>query len=363
MFRTAESTTGHAISSLKTASRPIWSHAVACSIKLDDLREVEAARVARQKRVAPEEERIQRITDASNLGHELIDPATEAWLERNMYRPGDPRYRPDPRPPRNPDLLVTLLEATAKGCDWLADRWAELLELLDEKLTWGTNDEYKAIRLLGKLPEAEDNADVRSLRLAISVANNFTPQHIGELTEENLGRPVPTRGETKEMLREICNRHIARLRTVAAECGKGREDESAQHNFDATPAGKEVRRENARTYRELTKALDTVTEVGRTSGTRKRTSRRARLRPPGPPRTGERKKGGSQPVCAGDNPGASEVYLADRWVTNREPRLFRRGREIHAEPHLPTPPQLSLAGTYLSALPRGSARSTRAEGP
>ena len=237
-------------------------HAVAASLKLDDLREIEAANIAHNKHAVPEDQRIKLAENACKLGHELIDPATDTWLDRNEYRPGHIKYHPDRTPPRPPDLVVMLLEATAEGCRWLAGCWSELLELLDEKLTWGTGDERKAIRLLGKDSEMqEDNADVRTLRLAIAAANEQYIPQIGPMTEENLGRPVPTKSETKDMLREICNRQIGRLRTLESIREQSQADNAARYNFDASAAGKELRRNQAATYREMMKSLEQVTEM------------------------------------------------------------------------------------------------------
>jgi hypothetical protein len=58
----------------------------------------------------------------------------------------------DPEHSRHPARLVAALEATAVGCDWLRERWAELGEILDAGRTWKPFDRVWAIRLLGRQP-------------------------------------------------------------------------------------------------------------------------------------------------------------------------------------------------------------------
>ena len=52
----------------------------------------------------------------------------------------------------NPGRIVCSLESTAKGCDWLLDRWAELRSLLELRQPWRSPDKLKATRLLGRQP-------------------------------------------------------------------------------------------------------------------------------------------------------------------------------------------------------------------
>src|SRR5262249_18569554 len=74
-------------------------------------------------------------------------------------RPGQER----PHPAR----IVARLEATATGCRWLLDRWAELTALLERGLTWQPPDRLKAIRMLGAQPlDAADDERVLAVYLA-----------------------------------------------------------------------------------------------------------------------------------------------------------------------------------------------------
>ena len=63
--------------------------------------------------------------------------------------------------PEDPQRLVLHLQATAGGCQWMLDRWAELRLILEEGLDWQSADKFKAVRLLGRHPiEAVDDRNV-----------------------------------------------------------------------------------------------------------------------------------------------------------------------------------------------------------
>ncbi len=55
----------------------------------------------------------------------------------------------DVNDPNNPGRLVFALESTAKGCDWLMDRWAELRSLLERGKSWRSPDKLRAARFFG----------------------------------------------------------------------------------------------------------------------------------------------------------------------------------------------------------------------
>ena len=72
--------------------------------------------------------------------------------------------------PDNPAVLVKDLEATAAGCRWMLDRWAELRARLAPDDRWQAPDKLKAIRLLGRQPnEAADCADVGTIFRAAAI--------------------------------------------------------------------------------------------------------------------------------------------------------------------------------------------------
>ena len=149
----------------------------------------------------------------------------------------------------------------------MADRWGDLSAILDEKLTWGTADARRAIRLLGKDPGTEeDDAELRTLHLAISVSNSKLPQHLGEFSEEKLGRPVPSLADAKVILQDFCGQAADRLLARAIELESAitpevAEAEGKRHGFDATDEGKELRRSQSTLRREMMKSLETLMKL------------------------------------------------------------------------------------------------------
>jgi hypothetical protein len=169
-----------------------------------------------------------------------------------------------------PELAVHLLESSAAGCRWMAGHWVDLSAILDERPAWRPADERKAIRLLGKSPDAEDDAEIRALRLAIKVLKQSPHPHIGPLmvppTEKTAGRPVPTKAEAKAKLQAICARVIERLRDLAARREAqatlpNAAEETLRHGFDESKEAKELRRRKSTAYREMLKALEMLMKL------------------------------------------------------------------------------------------------------
>ena len=48
----------------------------------------------------------------------------------------------------DPALLVLRLESSEVGCQWLLEKWKELLELLEEGQSWKANERFMALRML-----------------------------------------------------------------------------------------------------------------------------------------------------------------------------------------------------------------------
>ena len=157
------------------------------------------------------------------------------------------------------------LKASAEGCRWLITKWVELDEIFDERLLWGPEDERLAILLLGKTPDLEDNAEIRELRLASSVMTGIKPQHVASLTEENVGRPVPSREQARDHVRVICRRNIDRLRALASvreeTLRMDAELDRLRFAFDGTDDGKELERRQSTRRRELLKMIETLTKL------------------------------------------------------------------------------------------------------
>src|SRR5262249_48629993 len=142
--------------------------AVTLTWQLDRAERAETARLSRIIREAPAEAARRREEEAAALGRRLLfDRCGPLPLyPHSLY--SFPRQPPPAGPrvsssglsdaPDAPPRLLLHLEATAEGCRWLLDRWAELGALLDRGLSWQAPDKLKAIRLLGRQPlEAADS--------------------------------------------------------------------------------------------------------------------------------------------------------------------------------------------------------------
>ncbi len=81
-----------------------------------------------------------RLEEVRELGRKLlyIDPPEDVKVPRT------PLWADDP------ELLVSKLEATAEGCRWLVQRWAEFRNLLDHKSRWEQAVLLRFVRLQGK---------------------------------------------------------------------------------------------------------------------------------------------------------------------------------------------------------------------
>src|SRR5262249_2246769 len=89
--------------------------------------------------------------------------------------------------PDAPPRLLLHLEATAEGCRWLLDRWAELRALLDRGLSWQSPDKLRAIRLLGRQRLAAAASQV--------VAAIFQASHVLDPQTHHQAEPSGARGE------------------------------------------------------------------------------------------------------------------------------------------------------------------------
>ena len=98
----------------------------------------------------------------------------------------------------DPGLLVSKLEATAEGCHWLLDRWAEYRNLLDRKTNWEEAVLLWFIRLQGKdVVESIYDPALNSIFLAWDVlVPKYAKEGINGLKSwgRNLSRNVQKRG-------------------------------------------------------------------------------------------------------------------------------------------------------------------------
>jgi hypothetical protein len=135
--------------------------AATTSWKIERADRAEAARLALAARDAPDERARRREADAYGLGEVLIGdvgPDADPILAQVVRQALVPGAKAGPAPRRaaagldHPRLLVGRLEATAEGCTWLIERWAELGAVLERGTAWDEEQLVRAVRLTGRCP-------------------------------------------------------------------------------------------------------------------------------------------------------------------------------------------------------------------
>jgi hypothetical protein len=140
--------------------------AVLASWQLDRADRAEVARLVAEA----DKEAARQAEDVADVGAELFR-APARGIGRAPDPAGDDEsllsWPCDPDHPEYPAHRIADLEATAAGCSWLLDRWAELAKVLDAGRPWHSADRLRAIRLLGKQPlEVIADPQVRAIYLA-----------------------------------------------------------------------------------------------------------------------------------------------------------------------------------------------------
>ena len=172
--------------------------AVAYSQMRDDARRVMAARTQIRINNAGIAVAAQAADEVLALGEQLFHdprgPLTPfphdhgAEPETNQRKPAPPTARGKSRPvvqPLSPQRLVLRLQATAGGCQWLLDRWAELRDVLDNAWNWHPADKLKAVRLLGRQPlDAVDDRKVLTIFAACQAMEGQPGTEIAEILNE-----------------------------------------------------------------------------------------------------------------------------------------------------------------------------------
>jgi hypothetical protein len=153
--------------------------AVTLSWQLDRAARAEAARLTTLLRTAPDHEALRQQDEAAALGQRLLFDRcgpVPLYPHALYHFPDRPRVSGSGQgdDPDDPARLLPRLEATAAGCQWLLDRWAELGSLLDRQLTWQSPDKLKAIRLLGRQPL--DAADCEVVATLFQACHVLDPQ-------------------------------------------------------------------------------------------------------------------------------------------------------------------------------------------
>jgi hypothetical protein len=182
--------------------------------------------------------------------------------------------------PNLPAQLIRSLEATAEGCGWLLDRWAELSWLLHKEIAWQSPDKLKAIRLLGRQPiDAFDDSQVATVFVAChridpsggelfhEIWNELSHQEIAIAKLRLKGRPVESLSlrnldEAREELFHVIDRAVGRLRKLAEEHRTRAEANAGLTadllSFDGSEQGERLRRYEASCSRTLLRTLDAL---------------------------------------------------------------------------------------------------------
>jgi hypothetical protein len=261
----------------------------------------------------------------------------------------------DPADPDDPARLVVRLEATALGCAWLLDRWAELRAILEDGLTWQPQDRLKAVRMLGRQPlEAADDRRVMGIYLDCWAMDPEERHGFGELFAEltatertavverlNSRDPLEGRSQAPEAglagLLALIAEEEGRLEAALADHLERAEAAAAREAFDEGPDGERLRRYEQSADRTLLRIIETLRKrQGQAEGTESQGGR------------GSVRVGGG-PVPTGDAPPeASERTEED--AQDRTPCAAETLGLSSAAPHEPTedagalePPQPSPA--------------------
>jgi hypothetical protein len=190
-----------------------------------------------------------------------------------------------PDDPDHPARLLRRLEATAAGCRWLLDRWAELHAALDGDAGWSPDERLRAVRLLGKEPaDAVDDPMVQSIYLCAFVLGGKDPQVFDDQLVEmirrefeyflerwqgrRLSRRLPPDKElARARLMALVEGIIAHLEERAAGHAARAESEAASAAqrlaFDDSPQGKRLLRLHSRILGAFFRTVDLLMKVRR----------------------------------------------------------------------------------------------------
>src|ERR1700733_6653875 len=111
---------------------------VTLSWRLDRAERVQDALIADSLGTIPAEEDKRRREEGEDLGRRLLPPPRVPNYVRRfgVWADLDRLAHRGPDDPDDPARLLLRLEATADGCRWLLDRWAELRTVVDAGTAW-----------------------------------------------------------------------------------------------------------------------------------------------------------------------------------------------------------------------------------
>ncbi len=170
---------------------------------------------------------------------------------------GDPRH------------IVLRLEATAAGCQWLIDRWANLRAWLDQGVNWRTNELIAALQLRGQRPLRKDAIEWQGVVEPILPTGN--PAAIAEARRRMLlqfdhGLPDDPAGQRAALLRlvdeeteRLEQRQAGHRRREAAD----RAELADRLAVDTSPEGELMRRYQLDNDRKLDRAISGLVKLRR----------------------------------------------------------------------------------------------------
>ena len=201
------------------------------SWRLDRADRVQDALIADSLATIPAEEDKRRREEVEDLGRRLLPPPRVPKFERRfgVLVNLDRLAHRGPDDPDDPARLLLRLEATADGCRWMLDRWAELRKVVNAGTAWPDEQMVQVIRLLGKRPhDAVNDLEVLTIFVACYVLDRSRPDPFAELWKTTIDREVTyyrqrllgrrlreakpdSKEHAREVLLEIVNAAVGRL--------------------------------------------------------------------------------------------------------------------------------------------------------
>ncbi len=150
--------------------------------------------------------------------------------------------------PYEPQRSLDLLQRTAEGCDYLADAWESLSEILNSQGYWSEIETTRAFQLLGqttppKLNDPTALGDLHRLIIALQFQHNKTQTAKTHFVNNPHGisiRDLPPADEALETLLEFTSQRIANLESEAQTLWTtydlpSRQSAASRAAFDTSP--------------------------------------------------------------------------------------------------------------------------------
>ncbi len=178
--------------------------------------------------------------------------------------------------PYDPEKSLDLLQRTTEGCDYLADAWESLSEILKSQGYWSENETTRAFHLLGhpKPPKLNDPTPLGDLYRLI-IALQFKHNKIQTAKTHFLNNPhvisirdLPPADEALETLLEFTSQRIATLESEAQTLWDtydlpSRQSAASRAAFDTSPEFTLLNRYLNTAERHRRQALDELARLRR----------------------------------------------------------------------------------------------------